>query len=383
MGAFEFENNADISARCCGCNSNNNQSEACIIAQKIFDQCRIQKCLSPDILGPARSVCGGMNGCNDMMCDGDIIIPPVNAATVTMHNPELSRIDILRKCPNTFREGCWDMELRYVFDYTLEFRRADGCPIGCTDATSSYTLKVTLFGSTESDVTTVSDLFDCCGNSHGGPFVTAEGKAVGLAAELKYPGCGCNSCCNNCGCNNCGCGNCSCNSCGCGNCGCDNGDASMGAPIAVNVTLGLFTIVKLFRTVNMLVHSFGNCVPEPCSLSTNGDADPCRNFDCIPFPLDLFSPSTQPRSCCGFGDTFGSAGCREERSCNSGCGSNSCENNCNSGCGSNSCGNSCNSGCGSNSCNNSCNSGCGSNSRGNNCNAGCGSNSCNNNCCRR
>ena len=150
MGAFEFENNAEITARCCGCNNNNNQSEACIIAQKIFDQCRIQKCLSPDILGPARSVCGGMNGCNDMMCDGDIIIPPVNAATVTMHNPELSRIDILRKCPNTFREGCWDLELRYVFDYTLEFRRADGCPIGCTDATSSYTLKVTLFGSTES-----------------------------------------------------------------------------------------------------------------------------------------------------------------------------------------------------------------------------------------
>ena len=185
MGAFEFENNAEITARCCGCNSNNNQNEACIIAQKIFDQCRVQKCLSPDILGPARSVCGGMNGCNDMMCDGDIIIPPVNAATVTMHNPELSRIDILRKCPNTFREGCWDLELRYVFDYTLEFRRADGCPIGCTDATSSYTLKVTLFGSTESDVTTVSDLFDCCGNSHGGPFVTAEGKPVGLAAELK------------------------------------------------------------------------------------------------------------------------------------------------------------------------------------------------------
>lgn len=371
MGAFEFENNAEITARCCGCNNNNNQSEACIIAQKIFDQCRIQKCLSPDILGPARSVCGGMNGCNDMMCDGDIIIPPVNAATVTMHNPELSRIDILRKCPNTFREGCWDLELRYVFDYTLEFRRADGCPIGCTDATSSYTLKVTLFGSTESDVTTVSDLFDCCGNSHGGPFVTAEGKAVGLAAELKYPGCGCScNCCNNCGCNNCGCGNCGSNNCGCNNCGYDNGDASMGAPIAVNVTLGLFTIVKLFRTVNMLVHSFGNCVPEPCSISTNGDVDPCRNFDRVPFPLDLFSPSTQPRSCCGFGDTYGSAGCREECSCNDSCGS---------GCGSNSrsgCGNSCGNSCGSNSCGNSCDS--------NSCGNSCGSNSCgNNNNCRR
>ena len=47
MGAFEF----DLSARNC-CDSNNNGAgETCIIAQKIFDQCRIQKCLTSDILG--------------------------------------------------------------------------------------------------------------------------------------------------------------------------------------------------------------------------------------------------------------------------------------------------------------------------------------------
>ncbi|MEI3523746.1 MAG: hypothetical protein V8Q36_06280 [Anaerotignum sp.] len=213
MGAFEFENNGKITARCCGCNNNNNQSEACIIAQKIFDQCRIQKCLSPDILGPARSVCSGM-----MVKRHDVRRrhhhPPCQCSNCYHAQSGTEQNRYSARMPQHFREGCWDLELRYVFDYTLEFRRADGCPIGCTDATSSYTLKVTLFGSTESDVTTVSDLFDCCGNSHGGPFVTAEGKAVGLAAELKYPGCGCSCiCCNNCGCNNCECGNCGSNNC--------------------------------------------------------------------------------------------------------------------------------------------------------------------------
>lgn len=350
MGAFEFENNCNISARNCGCctgDNNNERGETCIIAQKVFDQCRIQKCCSPDVLGPARMACGHMGGCNDMMCDGDIIIPPVNAATVTLHDPQLSRIDILRKCPSSFQEGCWDLELRYVFDYALEFRRSDGCPIGCVDATNSYTMKVTLFGSTESDVTSATDLYDCCGNSNGGPYVVAEGKVIGLSAELKYPGC-CN--------NSCGCGcNCGCN-CGCG-CGCDNsGDASMGAPIAVNVTLGLFSIVKLFRTVNMVVQSLGRCVPEQCFTPDQNNVDPCKYFDAFPFPLDLFSPSAKPKTCCAFGDTFGKSSCFDTDTC--GCDNDNSSRN-------NSCNDTCNNTC-SNSCNNSCN-----NTRRNN------------NCCRR
>ena len=90
MGAFEFENTVDINARNCNCSCGSNGSdrgEVCIIAQKVFDQCRVQKCLSPDILGPARTACGNMGNCGDMLCEGDIIIPPVNAASVTLHNP--------------------------------------------------------------------------------------------------------------------------------------------------------------------------------------------------------------------------------------------------------------------------------------------------------
>ena len=149
MGAFEF----DLQARNCNNSNNHNsnsggQGETCIIAQKIFDQCRIQKCLTSDILGPARAARGNGNSCNDMLCEGDIIIPPCNAADVSIRDLELDRIEILRKKPNPLQEGCWDLELKYVFNYTLEFRRADGCFIGCIPATNSYNLRVTLFGST-------------------------------------------------------------------------------------------------------------------------------------------------------------------------------------------------------------------------------------------
>ncbi len=328
MGALEFENTLDINSRSCSCgcgNCGNDRGEACIIAQKIFDQCRVQKCLTGSILGPARVADCQVGHCDDMLCDGDIIIPPANAASVNLCNVELSRIDILRKTPNGLQEGCWDIELRYVFRYTLEFRRADGCPIGCVDGTSSYNLKVTLYGSTESDVTTSTDLYDCCGNSHGGPFVIAEGKAVGLSAELRYShwnGCDCGC---NCGCD---CHN-DCNSgCGYGK-EQDKSGSYRHAPIAVDVTLGLFTIIKMFRTVNMLVESHGRCIPEEFKKpASNGD--PCRNFDHMAFPLDLFSPTSEPHSCCAMGDGVSSPscyrtndnGCGKEERC--GCGDYDC-----------------------------------------------------------
>ncbi len=356
MGAFEFENNT-INTRSCGLNSNlcgnfggGDKGETCIIAQKIFDQCRIQKCLTPDILGPARTAGCGMGncGCNDMMCEGEIIVPPANATSVTLHNTELDHIDIVQKCPSSFQEGCWDLELRYVFTYTLEFRRADGCTIGCIDATSSYNLKVSLFGSTEANITSVTDLYDCCGNSNGGPFVIAEGKAVGLNAELKY-----HSHCNPC--------NCTCNcDCDCGdhpsyrdgnysNNGYNGGgDSGFGTPIAVNVTLGLFTIIKLYRTVNMLVQSLGRCVPEQFKApNNNNNTDPCKYFDSVPFPLDLFSPTTKPHPCCGFGEAYTSLDCSENNTANDGCGcgcnTNHNNNTCNTGCNNtlNNSGNSC------------------------------------------
>jgi len=328
MGTFELENSIDISAEC------RTPSENCIIAQKIFDQCRLQKCLSPAILGPARAA-RTIPACNEMFCEGDIIVPPCNAASVTMRNLILSKIEILSKKKNPLKNGCWDIEIKYVFKYTLEFRKSDGTEICSIPATSVYTLKVTLFGSTESDVTSATDMYSCHENLMGGPFVSVEGKAMGLQAELKYPsncGCGCGTGCGT------GCGN-DCGT-GCGNdCGTGpgNDDTAFGAPIAVNVTIGLFTVIKVFRTVNMLVHSLGNCIPEKM-VGPASEMDPCDFFDRLKFPMEIFAPTATPTSCfdlndvssgnCGSGNA-GSGGC----GCGCGCDNNNNNNDCGRGSG--------------------------------------------------
>lgn len=84
MGTFEFESsscgcdnssksvnsvNTSCSNTCsntCGNVGGSNTNEDCIIAHKIYDQCRTQICLTPDILGPARA--SGCN-CSDMIQD--------------------------------------------------------------------------------------------------------------------------------------------------------------------------------------------------------------------------------------------------------------------------------------------------------------------------
>ena len=57
----------------------------------------------------------------------------------------------------------------------------------------------------------------------------------------------------------------------------------------VYVTLGIFTIVKLERYVQLLIPVCDFCIPnKDCIDST--DEDPCRIFDRITFPVDEFFP---------------------------------------------------------------------------------------------
>ena len=65
-------------------------TEDCIIAYKIFDQCRKQICLTPCILGPARSS-RASTACSEILQEGDIIVPPINAASVTMDDLSLCK----------------------------------------------------------------------------------------------------------------------------------------------------------------------------------------------------------------------------------------------------------------------------------------------------
>ena len=128
------------------------------------------------------------------------------------------------------------------------------------------------------------------------PFILVESKAVALAAELRYCGCGC----------------------GCG----DNDNAA----VEVCVTIGLFTIIKLFRLVNLLVESRGFCIPEECEdLSA---LSPCEFFDNLDFPMDIFAPPQKAEFIAGISSNIPAS---TNNSSNNGCG-------CGCGCGNNNCG---------------------------------------------
>ncbi len=258
MDELNFTNNRAVNAG----NRPNGLKDECIIAFKVYDSCRQQDCLTSDIIGPARAASTATATAGTGNCEftvGEIITPPSDAAAVTISNLTVSDVIVVSKTPNTFRPGYWDIDLKYVFSYTISFRNING-EVNCTvNAQSVYNKPVTLFGSVATDTSLATDLLNGSSGGEettlsGAPFVLVESKAVALKAELGY-----DSCC------------------------CDSTD-----PTQVNVTIGLFTIIKLYRLVNLVVESKGFCVPEKCT--DTGAIDPCDYFENLDFPLDIFDP---------------------------------------------------------------------------------------------
>lgn len=143
-----------------------------------------QDCLTPGILGPARAHCTTTIG-GTTIHEGEIIVPPSEAAAVTIDNLRLRKIIIVDKDPNDFRPGFWDIDLKYVFVYTLTLRDARGDIIGCIKANSIFNKQVTLFGSVGTDIVISSDLFGQRADTlDADPFVLCEGKAIPIKSPL-------------------------------------------------------------------------------------------------------------------------------------------------------------------------------------------------------
>jgi hypothetical protein len=116
-----------------------------------------------------------------------------------------------------------------------------------------------------------TDLFSCGddGTVDGDPFVSVEAKAVALDARLKYAAQNHGH--------------------GLGKCGDDDTHHFRNE---VHVTIGLFTIIRIFRIVQLLVESKGFCTPEECEdLKPH---NPCELFENLDFPMDVFAPPQKP-----------------------------------------------------------------------------------------
>ena len=255
--------------------------DECIVTLKVYDSCRQQDCCTPFELGPARAaqtkVIGGIT-----IHEGEIIDPPPEAAAVTVEDVRISKVVIVSKEPSPFKAGFWDIELKYIFVYNVIFRDVDGCAFDCIAGTSIFNKKLTLFGSTGSDLSISTDLFGsdnpnlCCGGGTStmlsdAPFVMVEAKAVPLSSGLKY------SCAKEC--------------CDC----CGDTRANEYSRIEANevlVTLGVFSIVKVLRLVTLSVESKGFCIPKECEDVS--PLNPCDFFESLDFPMDIFAPPQKP-----------------------------------------------------------------------------------------
>lgn len=246
--------------------------EESIIALKVYDACRQQDCLTEDELGPARAA----EECcieEEHYAEGEIIVPPHNAASATIDKLKVKKVIIVDKEPCPFKNGYWDVDLKYVFEYRLIFREADGSTIGAIKANNIFNRRVTLFGSQGSDIVLSTDLFV----SHHGesamldadPYILVEAKGVALSAELKY------------------------------SCGVRGGHHHMEGEHAnrVKVMIGLFSIIKLYRIVTLLVESKGFAVPPECQDIS--PLNPCEFFDDLDFPMDIFAPPQKPEFLAG------------------------------------------------------------------------------------
>jgi len=218
-----------------------------ILAHKIYDSCRAQDCVSI-VAFAAETVFINEKHIHV----GDVLPVPHGAGSVEIEHLILKKVVIVSKKPAAFKNGFWDVEVKFVFEYDLVFYGCNREIILCVRAFSNFTKKYHLFGSVGTDTTMATDFVGYKNiPASGEPFAMAQAKAVALNAEFR----------------------------------CNHRDR---IPVDVVVTIGIFSTMKLFRIVGLNVESKGFCIPRECEPV--GPIDPCRFFKGLEFPIDTFTP---------------------------------------------------------------------------------------------
>lgn len=264
-------------------------TDECVIAQKVYGKCRQQDCLRPvdanTIPNPAMiQIDSSRLGETENISNAaiNIFAAPITPNSIIAFNATVSGVQLV---PNTFsisdlkvvsvqpnafgQDGFYDVTIKYTFAYEINLLDGNGDPIPVTlgagpgtitniSAFTTYTKVISLFGGEASDSTivTANTLYDpqTTYNEGNVPYVQVQGIANPLTIGI--------------------------------------GTYVVGAATEyhADVTIGLFTIIKLYRIVNMLVSSAGNCDVPLCDPIQPGD--PCDYFNSLPFPFDDFDPPT-------------------------------------------------------------------------------------------
>lgn len=188
--------------------------------------------------------------------------------------------------PVPFNKGFYSIDITYYFNIVLEAYTNTCTPPTTVSGCAQFTKKVILFGSEgssklfSSDDEHVNEPEGCCYQNLPTATVRAvepivlDSKLVTKSHHHKHPCCDC--------------------------CPppCDDStvEAKPFPPFPtcqekkVFVTLGLFSIVSLLRTVNIMVPVYEYCIPDKACPGNNGS--PCELFEKINFPTDDFFPQS-------------------------------------------------------------------------------------------
>ena len=246
----------------------------CVDAMRIYDSCSDKDCLEDiRVLFPAA---------RQPMIDSatNVRIKDVNVITV-----------YLDLQPIPFNKGFYSVDMTFFFDVTVElFGGSAACPVPVSGV-SVFNKKVVLYGS-EGSVKVFSS-----GSCDGEPDVGGDPRAlpkatvqvaepVALSAKLCDRPCGNGPYCRI----------------------PDSIKERYGGEFdmapghnSVYVTIGLFTIVQIVRSVQMVIPAYDFCVPEKECVQTSDN--PCELFRRIDFPLNEFFPprAAEPDGGCGCG----------------------------------------------------------------------------------
>lgn len=282
----------------------------CISTNQVYDSCRDRDCVS--------------NVRVYFTEEGQEIVE--NAINVKLKRAEIIWVYTNIE-PLSFNNGYFSVDLKYFVRVTLEVF-CGVCNPTIVYGLTTFDKRVILFGSEGNSkiFTSNSNCGDSCDirnswQNTGLPTVVVETvEPVALSAKIVDDdcccGCGCEHKCD-CDCDS-DCDKSECASVSCGMfpkniCGCFDGDLVVSNECRqVEVSYGLFSIIRLERDTQLLVDAVDFCIPtQECPSATENN--PCDLFNDIRFPIDEFFPPQKSNS-----DRNGTC-CQRERGCGCGC----------------------------------------------------------------
>ena len=249
----------------------NNMDKVCIHTDKVYDACKEKDCLEDLRVYLTHSAQG--------IIERAISIKVKNAEVLWVYS------DVE---PVPFNKGYYTIDLRYFFKITLEVYTGCGRPT-TVEGLSTFEKKTILYGS-EGNAKIYTSKYKPAGydviesvKSNLPKTVVEVVDPIALNARIAEK----EKCCCNC---------CDVSSIPSEICGCFDDDLIVSANSrVVLVTIGIFTIVKLERYVQLLIPVCDFCIPNKECLDST-EEDPCSIFERITFPVDEFFPPNEDTS---------------------------------------------------------------------------------------